>query len=764
MSGNCTLCPVHSTSAPNSTDVFGCVCDAGYYRIRNPATYNDICSPCPKGAVCNGMNVTQPLAKPGYWWDPDDYNTFYVCAPAESCPGGGARNCTPGYTSRVCGLCENGYYKFNRKCTVCDPQGWWKLLLAVIALGVVTVAFFAISSVKISHISSLSIAFSYYQVVAIFSQFDNVQWPFLVQGAFTVSSASNFNIDFISPQCLFPEINFQTKWVLTTLLPLYFLAAFFLLYIFGELRALIVNRTGRFIKIPYLGFKEEPVLADDVQYTRREQINIIKQKIICFVLNMLIWIRNFLVWLIKGQVTRHQMRNFFNKCINSYTALLSFIFVFIISQASQIFVCTRQVNGSLTMDASPDIFCFKSESWFMMLPLSIVIYSFFGIGSIFFFVFLYTYSKYLKRKGVELAKKFRISKINATKKAYKEAGTYYKINQDTMDQPVEQDIELLKLKKQEDTWKKRTKDFDMRYKFMLSRFKRKYFYWEAVITFRKLTITILKTFLKPMLVVVFGIAIIFFALLLHIYAVPFRYKFHNIMEYVVLISTFLTLFFGLLFFVDRFPTDGTKQFAVWLATVIMLASTVGILLMIVWDFFTRRKKEKKLVRARKAELVKKLGEMRKNELAQEYKKMFPGVMSNRKYYGDSVEWISYANPLVEDPELYQAEDHYLEKTVNFEPPFYNSDDDIASDEAIDATLSEITDNLFGRQRIKKKFRLLKAKKDVVVKKAKDIEENLNIMANLQKRTSKPFTQYDLKADSPEDKDSEDQNYQNVWML
>jgi hypothetical protein len=80
---------------------------------------------------------------------------------------------------------------------------------------------------------------------------------------------------------------------------------------------------------------------------------------------------------------------------------------------------------------------------------------------------------------------------------------------------------------------------------MLARFKRRYFYWEAVVTGRKLLISILNTFLLPITVVVFSLVIIAAALLAHMYAVPFRYKFHNIME--VRFSLFVTNILSILY-------------------------------------------------------------------------------------------------------------------------------------------------------------------------------------------------------------------------
>ena len=96
---------------------------------------------------------------------------------------------------------------------------------------------------------------------------------------------------------------------------------------------------------------------------------------------------------------------------------------FIITSASEIFVCTAQPDGSYTLNKSPDISCY-SGSWFYMLPISILAYLVFGGGSALYFIYvLIRYDILIKDKG-----------------------------------------------------------FNQRNKFILKRFKKKFFYWEAVVT------------------------------------------------------------------------------------------------------------------------------------------------------------------------------------------------------------------------------------------------------------------------------------------
>jgi hypothetical protein len=95
-----------------------------------------------------------------------------------------------------------------------------------------------------------------------------------------------------------------------------------------------------------------------------------------------------------------------------------------------------------------------------------------------------------------------------------------------------------------------------------------------------------------MLVIVAGIVLLFIGFLLHTNFVPFKRKFHNVMDYFVILVTITTLFFGFLFFVDNFP-PGTKAPAEYLSFGIIIISTVIVISMILWDANTRRKNDKK---------------------------------------------------------------------------------------------------------------------------------------------------------------------------
>jgi hypothetical protein len=796
---SCINCPLYSTTngiSANST--YSCVCLADYYTTpsfianyanysywMNNATYDDRCTQCPYGSVCPVTNMTYPLAAPGFWNSPDDRFVFFECFPAEACPGGGPANCSLGYVGTNCGLCltsatndSQKYFKWQNKCQLCTSGAWWRAILFILFLGIVTLAFFGFASIKVSHLSSISIAFSFWQVISIFNNFDII-WPANIQNTFTLASIFNFNLDFLSPQCIITTMNWQTKWALETVLPFLFLLTFILLYVCGEIRSFLANHFGKHIPIKYMAFyeseydelKNEGQIPEDFAApftTYKQKAILFLKEFILIGKNVLVWLRNFCVWFIKQGLTRYQMQTFRNKCINSYTAFISFTYIFIITQASTIFVCTRQPNGSYTLNESPNIFCFGNSSngyWNAMLPATIIIYVVFGLGAVIFFMYVFIHKKRLKRMENEI--KYRYARIEELKEEVKlRKGIVGDIEIADLDQLMENDwmsTEFVNIQRFEARVKNSDKNFRERYKFLLSRFKRRYFYWEAVITSRKLIISLLYTFLYPVQVVVFGILTIFVALLLHVSFVPFRQKFHNLMEYIVLLSTLLVLFLGFLFFVQDWPAPWVSKFAeVITVTITVLCSTI-VVFMILYDMWTRRRKDQKKQYILRKQLEESLGKTAEVDLKKQYKNLFPNALKNmnrividaeddpndpwiieenllnsendKKHDQWSIEysddemnpWHVAENMLLEDAKKQEEDDWIVTANllaqddkgeavyanmstrrvrIEFDLPFYMSDKD-DSEEETSRNINDVIDSLFTIQRLKNRITSIK---------------------------------------------------------
>jgi len=668
---SCKTCPTNSVSIEGSGALDDCTCKIDYYK--NPVLgRNDFffvrhtCIPCPVGSICNSTNTTGPVVAAGYWNSAASPYHFYKCFPQSSCPGGAADTCTPGYSLINCGACSPGYYKWKNSCVVCGQDATFRFLLLIVLVFIVGALFLFFSSIKLSHISSISIAFSYTQIVSLFAKFD-VKWPVAMDGAITGAALTSFEISFFSPECLFPTLTYTSKWATTMFLPFYVFVAFLTIYMLGVLRAAITYKIGH--KVPFKYWPLIETMEEQVDYEKNEmeekllkkQANLkkgLKLKLKSLLTsawisfkNILIWLRNLGVWIISAKQTKNDMRIFANKIVNGFTSFLSFCFIFIMTQSATPFVCSKQPTGDWTMNASPDIFCFSEDpNWRFMVVLSSIFYTIFALGILIFFLYVYIEKKRIDFK----VKKLLNGEITDQTEVAKQLELVEKKQQEHLKSKMEhannnfvsygrklmqwsqRDREIEKRKVQHALDRQREKEvlksdpstylsyrnFNQRFSFILKRFKRKYLWWEVVITGRKLILSILYIFVGPFLVVTLGIGVIFVALILQEKYVPFKAKFLNFFEYVTLLTTLIVLFFGLLFFVEAWPSKELELAGTWIATIIIVSSIVFVFAMIFWDVHTRRKQDKKKSRRRKQKLVEQFGEEQAKKMEKQLKSLF----------------------------------------------------------------------------------------------------------------------------------------------
>jgi hypothetical protein len=714
---NCTYCPPNTISFANSSSIYDCTCANGtYYNPIMDRTLDQTCLTCPEGAVCEVYNTTAPLAQFGYWYSSEDPYHFYSCFPMSACPGGPPNNCSQGYMAQVCGQCQHGFYKSRHSCTECSPYSWALLVGGIVVIAILVLFFFHIASLRVAHISSISIASSFWQTLGMMVHFD-VNWPFTVENTITAASVSNFNFDFLQPQCLFPDFGYTARWAFTSSLPLIFFAMFVLLYILVVIRTLFANRLGKYIRAKYTKFWEVPIYEDR---SFRTTVKVYMLQSVYFWINLFIWIGNFNLWFFKQGMTRRQLRYTFNRCVNSFTAFVSFSFIYIFTSASDIFICTVQPNGDSTLNSSPDIFCYKG-TWYQMLPVTIALYAFFGIGTLSLFLYVFIRKKHLDRKVAQ-------------------TNLFYLAQEEPKELP-KSEFALAREKRRLATLWKQNKDleisvtnFNQMFQYVFRRFQKKYFYYEFVVLLRKLILSLLYIFLKPLLVIIFAIFILMVSLLIHLKLMPYRMKFHNMIDYIVLIATLLVLFFGLLFFVNDFPAPWMNTAAVYLTTGIIIGGSILVALLIVWDIQTRRRKEALLRKRRREQLLVEYGAMKETELRALYRKQFPSLwmkMQQSKEDQDDdddpwvyieneyaktlseeqweeEEWIVMPNPLVEDPIAEREFKDLEEKEVEFALPFYLSDEDSGEEVDKPQALHELTEDLFGPERVSKKIQELKS--------------------------------------------------------
>ena len=63
----------------------------------------------------------------------------------------------------------------------------------VIGILIISGLFILITSIKISHLISMSITFGFWQIIAVFSTLD-IQWPWVVDTTLSAASTTNFNV------------------------------------------------------------------------------------------------------------------------------------------------------------------------------------------------------------------------------------------------------------------------------------------------------------------------------------------------------------------------------------------------------------------------------------------------------------------------------------------------------------------------------------------------------------------------------------------
>eukprot|EP00761_Pharyngomonas_kirbyi_P007046 gb/GECH01007055.1/.p1 GENE.gb/GECH01007055.1/~~gb/GECH01007055.1/.p1 ORF type:complete len:251 (+),score=34.88 gb/GECH01007055.1/:1-753(+) len=146
-------------------------------------------------------------------------------------------------------------------------------------------------------------------------------------------------------------------------------------------------------------------------------------------------------------------------------------------------------------------------------------------------------------------------------------------------------------------------NFNEQFRFLFNRFRRRYFYWEIIITLRKLSLSLVSLFLSGyiMLIMIFNNIVIFASLALHLGFVPYKRKFHNMLEYIMLLSTQVVLMLTLLIFFDNWPEP--KAPFNYTVTALLIARVVItsllIIGLIILDVRALRKKDRKRIQQHK---------------------------------------------------------------------------------------------------------------------------------------------------------------------
>ncbi|KNC55284.1 uncharacterized protein AMSG_10925 [Thecamonas trahens ATCC 50062] len=228
----CLTCPVLAQVVPGFLPVPGqpinCTCMPGAWSVNG--NDNVACVECPEGASCAGGRA-QPVARPGYFPTADP-GVFLECPNRAACPGGAPFVCAQGYTGRLCGACDRGYYALGGTCYKCDNRTLPLLVFfVVVAVAFVGLLVWLNAKEELSYrFAAAMIGFNSLQISAMYGQFE-LPWPNFASQFFNVVSFFNLNLDLSSPECAtFTDNVWLLKWWLTVSLPLLFCLPFAIVY------------------------------------------------------------------------------------------------------------------------------------------------------------------------------------------------------------------------------------------------------------------------------------------------------------------------------------------------------------------------------------------------------------------------------------------------------------------------------------------------------------------------------------------------------
>eukprot|EP01080_Neovahlkampfia_damariscottae_P007240 gene7240-11558_t len=356
----CNQCPPRTISIPGSTNITDCDCEPGTWRPFN-STSGIECDVCVDGGRCDGAD-SLPYPKIGYYWDRSTGQTdpykFVQCKVEVYCTGNvtnGQEGCVVGRTGLLCEECAAGYFKSSGNCELCNTEVQWRMIVVISFLVVLILLFFKFAQLKVSHLSSFSIASSYYQIIAVFSAY-NFKWPAGLKNVLGYMKFLNLDLDIFVPECI-SVITYAMKWAATICLPIMFGALLFLGFLLEAARSLLAKLWGPAIRRILRRF-----------YHVNRQNWLTKQ----FSLTIIAGIEFF-----AAPKTMKELSEFGDKCIHTFVIVLSFSYVFVVTKASQIFNCT-EIQGVLRMDSERTVICFQND-WWAYLPFAVITLVTFGL-------------------------------------------------------------------------------------------------------------------------------------------------------------------------------------------------------------------------------------------------------------------------------------------------------------------------------------------------------------------------------------------------
>eukprot|EP01080_Neovahlkampfia_damariscottae_P007237 gene7237-11555_t len=347
-SSSCLNCPERTRAFGIAKNITDCDCIPGSWR-RNGTTSGVKCEECVDGGICLGKN-SFPFPEKGYYWkkgDVENLFNFVKCRNADWCTGNttfGQEGCIIGRTGLLCEECAAGYFKSSGRCELCNTDVQWRMIFVVGFLVILILLFFKFAQLKVSHLSSFSIAVSYYQIIAIFSAY-NFKWPDALKNVLASLKFLNLDLDIFVPECI-SVITYAMKWAATICIPIIFAVGLILGFVLECVRSLFAKLWGTRIK---------NIMKYFYKVNRR---NWLTKYFSLFIISILDFI-------IEPKTTK-ELKEFGDKCIHTFVIVILFSYVFVVTKSMQIFNCT-EIDGVLRMESE------KSKTTFGMKNIEVPI-------------------------------------------------------------------------------------------------------------------------------------------------------------------------------------------------------------------------------------------------------------------------------------------------------------------------------------------------------------------------------------------------------
>ena len=152
------------------------------------------------------------------WMGPDGQRLpriFWECS-GELCEGGVEFACALGQSGPMCAQCSDGWTRIAGACRQCFDD-WRDWLVAIFGIAAVLCIWIALNSLSAGTFDALDVALQFVQILNIVQSF-HIPWPEHLALLTSFCSIANFDLDFVSPSCLF-RWNFWYSHHMTVLLP-----------------------------------------------------------------------------------------------------------------------------------------------------------------------------------------------------------------------------------------------------------------------------------------------------------------------------------------------------------------------------------------------------------------------------------------------------------------------------------------------------------------------------------------------------------------